>query len=1611
MSQHSLTRFIAGCCIWGAAIFTLPLVTSAAVTQPDPPYPAVQTTRQSEVLQPLAIPIPHPTGLSTAAAAPQTPQVHLPQANASGASRLAVGSAPGTGFIRLPGHVPDLPAQATPIEPAAIPPLTPAASAPILPMTLTLVFRRDDQIGFERYLKDVYDPESKQFRQFLTQAQITGRFGPARSVYDALLSHLRNNGFALVETSKNRMTVTVQGTRAATEQLFALGIRDYSIGAARFYTNDSDPVLPVFLANKVQAINGLSSFAVPSPAIKSVIYQKVCGATPGGGNRGNQSIKQCVNLTNALYGLFRNIVCGLSTIALAAGKDPLVFGTGLVIVIACNASDISMSLTNLYEAASGPSSLESGSNPTEAQTRAQANLPLTVVDGAGQTIGLLEFDTFNRSDVVDYLALIGAPASRIDKLSAVAVNGGVPVPGSGETEVLLDIDAVMTLAPGANVVVYSAPFDGRATSYSTIFNAMIDDGVTIISNSWASCEDQVSRAEVMSIEAVLQTAAASGISVFNAVGDSGSTCLDGSPNTISVPSGSPSATAVGGTSWPQGLGPGQTYGPEVHWDGTNDVPATGQGGFGISRYFARPDYQNGVNSSAARSVPDVVIRADPANGIIICQASAGGCPSGTLNGGTSLSAPEWAAATALLNDAQGRNMGALNPALYALANTDAFHDAASMNSDFARVGLGSPNLNVLNRLLGGQAEPGLPDAVVSQVFPLIQPVIDTLRPDGSFVAPADGTSPSGVQVTLLDARGNTVSGKTVTLNASGGSAIVTPASAVTSVDNGAAIFTITNLTPETITFTATDVTDGIILAQTAEVNFGVPSATSAGLNVFPTTVKADGIATTTITVTLKDVLNRPTPGKQISISQGDGHSIITGPAPAVTGADGTITFTASNQTNETVTYTALDVSDGNLPIPGMAVVTFNDGAGPPCGGTVPTAAPGFTLSSFATGFVARGFSFSNINFGCAGASSPAFDASGAAFIADFPTGDLFKLPPGGGTASNANRLSSLGLSLGSLVTGRDGQLYATRFATGGGFSTGDVIQIDQSTGAIVRVLASRLTCPFGLAVDPLSGDLFFVDQCFGAGADNPGLFRISGVDTAAPTTSVYATLPFTPNGQIAFTPNGTLYALTGYTRPTPSIVRISGTDVAGPPVITTVAGITSDNLSVAVGKLLPNGDARSLIVHTGNAVNAGVLQEIDITVSPPVVLTTIANGDIGAGIIGPDGCFYNGTFGTVFRIGNSSGNCGFTPTNPVPSISLTPATVAPDPLQGSTQMFTATLSNVAAPAGLPVFFFVDGANPQFKLVRADAQGIATLSYILVNAGKDTVNASVGIEGTPPSPARTLTSNPAQVTSSTGQHLSFLTLNPSPQSGILDQPVEVIASLADVSAEPTAVLANQFVDFSLGTATCRGVTDSRGRASCQISPNQTGMLALTANFIGTPQFVASNAVFGFNVLVAPPPPGTLQFSAATYSVNEGAGSAAITVTRAGASGGTVTVKFASSDGNARVADRDYGAVNGTLTFADGETSKTFIVPISDDSAREPAETINLALSDATGNASVGTPASAVLTILASDQRKRRGKGGGCVLASGTMPDPTLPVLVLAALLYLLRRNKGFSKRST
>jgi hypothetical protein len=121
----------------------------------------------------------------------------------------------------------------------------------------------------------------------------------------------------------------------------------------------------------------------------------------------------------------------------------------------------------------------------------------------------------------------------------------------------------------------------------------------------------------------------------------------------------------------------------------------------------------------------------------------------------------------------------------------------------------------------------------------------------------------------------------------------------------------------------------------------------------------------------------------------------------------------------------------------------------------------------------------------------------------------------------------------------------------------------------------------------------------------------------------------------------------------------------------------------------------------------------------------------------------------------------------------------------------------------------------------------------------------------------------------------------------------------------------------------------------------------------------------NSAVAPPSAGTIAFSNSQFSVNEnGTPITQVTLTRTGGSTGAVSATLNLTDGTAWAwgTPNDYNNAPLTVNFADGETSKTVIIPITNDNLIETSETINLTLADPTNGATIGTQNSAILTIV-------------------------------------------------
>jgi hypothetical protein len=1334
-----------------------------------------------------------------------------------------------------------------------------------LPLTVTVVLRRRNQARFERYVRGVANPASPLFGRYLSQSQQAARFGPGRPVYNQLQVWLRARGLTVVQRSANRLSLTVRGTRAAMERAFDTPIRDLRAGQHARYANLDPPAVSRRVAGSVQAVMGLSNLTQP---VAAPADQHLCQNAGSLANTpGNKKFKEtCGNLCRAyaertlpmsfaellqeivlaflppIFSLANTAVNGANgawslvgyCLGAAAGQGNPGFGNwvsenrgafGLARVGGKAPRGWSGPLS-ANPAAAGRGALGAAHRPEPARpgraASGQAGPQTTLA--APQKIGLLEFDTYHPSDVSDWLALEGFEPALASHLSEVNVNGGVAAPGAGESEVLLDVDTVIGAAPLSNYVVYDAP---PSTSFVQMFQAMIAGGDTVISNSWSQCEDQTPLVDAQAIDSVLASAAASGITVLNGTGDGGSTCLDGSADTVGVPADSPNATAVGGTS--PAFGPGLTYGSEAWWDEQQASPPGGAGGFGVSRYFPRPAYQSGLTASATRSVPDLTFTADPHAGVTLCQADAGGCPDGQLWGGTSMSAPAVAALVADVDEELGHNVGDLNTALYPLAGSDAFHTAASMSSDFAHVGLGTPAFGAIYERLSGVAK-GAVSASKSLAGAIGQPQ-------------ADGKQEGTVRVDLRDEHGLPLGGREVKLTSSAGSkATIAPSAANTDATDGAAVFTVTDTQAQTVTFEVRDVTDGVTLAGHPALTFVAPAATGSTILATPRQVVDDGSAKATITVYLQNALGRPAAGKKVKIA-GEGSAVIEGSGEAETDAEGVATFKATDAVAQSVRFTATDLSD-ELPVSGEALVNYQPEGVPPCADTLPSALGGspIAISPFASELpdnsqlydtFAEGITFEH--HACHGVTPPAFDVAGNVYVPDETSGQIYVFGPAGGVAGPGTALPDSVPAVDGLAFGAHGQLYATLAATAGNDNKPELVQLDPSTGAIQRVIATSATglhdFPAYVAVDPRGGDVFVVDDGGGAGTEHFSVTRVAEPDSASPKLSDFGDVEGVQTA-VTFAPDGTMYVGVVSGPHGSAIVSVAGTKSGAPGTVTQVATIPNEPFGVAVAETGEDGEARAL-----DAVNdEGSIYRVDLTQFPATVQQLAESKVFSTGAsIGPDGCLYYAEQTLLLKVTGVDSRCAsVASTDTGPRIALSGNGISAA-ATGSAVSFTAKLEGVESPQETPLHLLVTGANAQVKLLHAEGNGAATFVYTGAFAGGDTVTASAQVNG------REIRSAPVAFRWHAGRDTSSLSLNASQGGGPLGQPATLRASLIDVSAPSPEPIAAASVTLSLAGQTCTASTDASGSVSCQVTPaGALGLDAVSATYAGSGAYTPSSA---------------------------------------------------------------------------------------------------------------------------------------------------------------------------
>jgi subtilase family serine protease len=488
----------------------------------------------------------------------------------------------------------------------------PLAADLTLRLDLALPLRNEAEL--DALLQQLADPQSSSYRQYLSVAEFTDRFGPTVEDYDAVLRFAAANGLQVTATAPNRLLVSLTGTVASIERAFhvTLNVYQHPTEDRTFYAPDREPAadLPVALWH----VTGLDNFSLPHPASLHQDAASVTANTTGSGPGG------------AFF-----------------GKD----------------------MRAAYYAA-------------------------TALTGAGQSVGVLELEAFNLSDVKAYFTAAGEPLTT----TIVGVGTGSTCTGTcADAEAVADIVMAISMAPGlSNLYVY---FD--ATSDVAVFNRMASDNkAKSLSCSWAW-----SPADPSSDDPIFKELSAQGQVLFVASGDGGAYTA----HSIVYPADDVNVMAVGGTVLVT-KSAGGAWKSETGWADSGGGPSPNK--------IAIPSYQvsiEGVNkaSKTLRNVPDVALNAV---GYYLCTA---GTCSGGWNG-TSFAAPLWAGYLALADQQAATaglsSLGFINPTIYTIGEgtsyTKDFHDITSgSNGTYSCgpgydlvTGWGTPNgANLINALV------------------------------------------------------------------------------------------------------------------------------------------------------------------------------------------------------------------------------------------------------------------------------------------------------------------------------------------------------------------------------------------------------------------------------------------------------------------------------------------------------------------------------------------------------------------------------------------------------------------------------------------------------------------------------------------------------------------------------------------------------------------------------------------------------------------------------------------------------------------------------------------------------------------------------------------------
>ncbi len=558
-------------------------------------------------------------------------------------------------------------------------PIGPVPSDQVINLNVQLAVNTSALAACEQAL---YNPQSPVYGHFLTPQQVASEFAPAQQSIDALTQYFTSNGLQVTQTYATNAALSVSGSAQQIEKAFAIQLNVYPKGNTTYYAPNQTPTLPANLQGIIADITGLNT--------ESSVHCNVSGGKSA-----------CSYLDTNLH--------------FTKPKQPVSIHTADTPSGDCTLASIGVPIVG---GATSPSQ-QLLTWASLRQAYGLNTLGAAGYDGGSSAIGMVEFDTYDPTDVNNYMLCAGSYApNRI--VNDVVVTGGVaPNSGSGAGEAELDLELASGLtASTTQIIDYYAPNNLQwAASLEDILNkAASDHKVSVLSISYGDYEADMTPTYMMAVNNSLQVLASEGISVFIASGDCGAY---GSgqygEKALSFPASAPWAIAVGGTQL--NADPLGNVSSEQAWGNSSPDTTTcqntwGSGG-GVSSVsgFTVPSWQRGAGvenqySTGLRQVPDVAAAAINISfyyqGLWLAV------------GGTSAAAPIWAAGIDVVNQdlaAHNKPLFGGVPNIYMLANKHkvAFHDITQGNNQFYSAtpgwdyttGWGSPHFDIIAQALGG----------------------------------------------------------------------------------------------------------------------------------------------------------------------------------------------------------------------------------------------------------------------------------------------------------------------------------------------------------------------------------------------------------------------------------------------------------------------------------------------------------------------------------------------------------------------------------------------------------------------------------------------------------------------------------------------------------------------------------------------------------------------------------------------------------------------------------------------------------------------------------------------------------------------------------------------